>query len=121
MLQIYQATSGEFESASCDYIEDEIVKKNKGYLIYFGDADDVKGNGKYSWLTEIAANDRHRNYGQDEIGFMYNDNETCMKNRGVPKNTLILYLHSEATPFVLQEGDTKQTKLTKDKVHTWVN
>lgn len=72
-------------------------------------------------MTEIAANDRHRNYGQDEIGFMYNDNETCMKNRGVPKNTLILYMHSEATPFVLQEGDTKQTKLTKDKVHTWVN
>ena len=72
-------------------------------------------------MTEIAANDRHRNIGADEIGFMYCPNETCMKNRGVRKGTLILYLHSETTPFVLEEGDRHETKLTKDRVHTWVN
>jgi len=70
-------------------------------MIYFGDKQDIKGDGKYNFLTEIASHDRHKNYGVDEIGCMYNDDETCMRNRGVTKGTLIMYLHSEAKPFVL--------------------
>ena len=89
-------------------------------MIYFGNKENIQGDGKYNFLTEIAAIDRHRNYGIDEIGFMYNDNETCMKNRGIPGDTLVIYLHSEAKPWVLQEGNGRY-KFTKEKVHTWIN